>query len=145
MKEAAHPLQSNTASPPRRPPWQANRINILPCAANSCKGSAQSKRKDAIPLTNILEAFAYGNLLTGPNSFPRDSAYGKAIKRLSDAEGQLLRLLNEEQKTAFDSFTQAQAEVSDRAETDRFLYGYRLGVLMTAETFTTADELVEGT
>lgn len=95
-------------------------------------------------MKSILEEFANDNILPGSRYFKQNSEYGKAIKKAADLEDTLGGLLNENERKLLDEFSSAQAEVSRLSSVDKFIYGYRLGVLMTMEVFTGRDDLVVG-
>ena len=95
-------------------------------------------------MESILHAFANENLVVGPSSFSRNSAEGQAMKKLCDMEAALNAVLNDEEKELLEQLEAAQREVSSLSSTERFLYGYRLGVLMTTEVFTGYPSLVLG-
>ena len=93
-------------------------------------------------MPSILEEFAKGNLSVGAKYFEKNSDYGKIMNRLAKKEIELIERLDEQGKGIYDEFTKAQAEISLLDNTDRFVTGYRLGVLMTIEVFLGRDELV---
>jgi hypothetical protein len=93
-------------------------------------------------MKNILEAFACGNVNTRPCSAPQDNAYDKAIQTVCDSEERLFATLDKTQQTLLKTFIDAQSEINLLSETDRFIYGYRLGVLMTMEVFIGKDDLI---
>lgn len=95
-------------------------------------------------MATILEEFANDNLHPGSRYFVRNSEYGRAAKRLTDTENALLASLCEPEKKLLEDFTKAQDEVNHLARIDKFIYGYRLGVLMTMEVFQTSDDIVTG-
>ena len=86
-------------------------------------------------MKSILEEFACGNISPEPRFFKRDSHYGLTMKILSDSEEKLLSVLDGDLKETLKQFSEAQAEISILSGVDRFIYGYRLGVLMTMEVF----------
>ena len=95
-------------------------------------------------MKSILEEFAYGNISPQPRFFKKDSHYGRTMKTLSDSEEKLLSVLDGELKDTLKQFSDAQAEISLLSGVDRFVYGYRLGVLMTMEVFSGKDDLIVG-
>lgn len=68
----------------------------------------------------------------------------QAIKKLSDAEHALRAALNEQETELLNAYVNAQEKIDYLSGTDRFIYGYRLGVLMTMEVFRTSDEILVG-
>jgi len=91
-------------------------------------------------MKSILEEFARGNISPNASSFKRDSHYGRTMKTVHDFETKLLSSLSGESKASFEQFSEAQAELNLITGIDRFIYGYRLGVLMTMEVFIGSDE-----
>ena len=87
-------------------------------------------------MKNIRIDFANDNLQPNARFFRQGSEYGLAIERICQREGALLAALGKTEK--------AQDEINCLTKTDQFIYGYRLGVLMTMEVFRTSDELVTG-
>ena len=88
-------------------------------------------------MKSILEEFAYGNISPEAQTLKRDSAYGKAMNALVDCEKKLLEKLNAEDKALFEKCIDAQCEVNAQTAVKNLIYGYKLGVLMTAEVFVT--------
>jgi len=95
-------------------------------------------------MQSILEEFAYGNVSPEPRFFKRDSAYGQAMGAVSINEEKLLARLDGEEKELFQKFVDAQGEVNQLTAAGNLVYGYKLGVLMTAETFLTSGDLIAG-
>ena len=93
---------------------------------------------------SILEEFAYGNVSPEARYFKHDSAYGQAIKAASNNEEKLLGKLAEEEKALFQKYVDAQGEVNQLTAVQNLVYGYKLGLLMTAEAFVTSGDLVAG-
>jgi len=92
-------------------------------------------------MTNILEEFARGNISPETRFIKKDSEYDLALGQVVDSEAALLALLNEQQEKALNAFIDAQMKLNDLSNIDRFIYGYRLGVLMTMEVFNGKDDL----
>lgn len=86
-------------------------------------------------MKSILEEFARGNISPDTATFKKDSVYGRALKALCDKEAKLLSMLNDESKEAFEQYNEAHMEVDFISGNGKFIYGYRLGVLMTMEVF----------
>jgi len=95
-------------------------------------------------MKSILEEFAYGNISPEPRFFKNNTHYGRTMKILSDSEEKLLSVLDGELKETLKKLTDAQAEISILSGVDRFMYGYRLGVLMTMEVFNGKESLIVG-
>jgi hypothetical protein len=95
-------------------------------------------------MSSVLEEFARGNISPEPRFFKQDSHYGRTMQELSDSEEKLLAALSGEQKETLEKFIDAQAEINLLSGIDRFIYGYRLGVLMTMEVFEGKENLIVG-
>lgn len=95
-------------------------------------------------MSSILEQLAYGNLSPEAQYFKRDSAYGKAMKCVTSSEQKLLDRLGSEDKKVFQAYADMQGEVNRLTAANNLIYGFKLGLLMTAESFLTMDELIDG-
>ncbi|NCC69172.1 MAG: hypothetical protein EOM14_13460 [Clostridia bacterium] len=93
-------------------------------------------------MQSVLEEFALGNLSPEPRSFKRGSQYGRTMQTLADSEAQLLAALGGAEKKTFEKLIDTQAEISLLSGVDKFIYGYRLGVLMTMEVFEGKENLI---
>lgn len=92
-------------------------------------------------MKSILEDFACGNIDPDMRPLERNSEYEKAVAALTEAEGKVRAALNEADRGLLDALITAQGAVSHMADTDRFIHGYRLGVLMTTEVFYGKDNI----
>ena len=95
-------------------------------------------------MRSILEEFAYGNISPGTQTFKRGSRFGQALRSVSDNEQKLLHKLDDEGKIIFQKYIDAQGEVNELTAVKNLIYGYKLGVLMTAEAFVTGGDLIAG-
>ena len=95
-------------------------------------------------MKSILEEFAYGNISPEVQAFKPDSPYGQVMKAAAGNEQKLLAKLSEEEKIIFEKFIDTQFEINHLTAVKNFIYGYKLGLLMTAEAFITGRELVTG-
>lgn len=95
-------------------------------------------------MKSILEEFAYGNISPEARSFKRNSPYGEAMHAVSGNEEKLLARLNEEDRLLFQKFVDAQAEVNQLTAVSNLIYGFKLGLMMTAEAFVTGESLIAG-
>ena len=93
-------------------------------------------------MRSILEEFACGNISPEIKYFKSDSEYGRAMQKLADIEEKLSSALTDEEKQMLDEFVGSQAKISCLSGKDKFIYGYRLGVLMTMEVFNGLDDLI---
>lgn len=95
-------------------------------------------------MKRILEEFANGNLNPNERYFNRGSAFSQAGLALQNAETALRSTLDEAALPLLDRFQAAEEEMDYLVRTDRFLYGYRLGLLMGMEALGISDELLVG-
>lgn len=92
----------------------------------------------------ILEAFAEDKLLLASRFFKDTSVYGRAVEQLCKIEEGFLASLHAPEKKLLDKLSDTQEIIASLSATDRFVHGYRLGVLMTIEIFNGSDELITG-
>lgn len=95
-------------------------------------------------MSSILEEFAYGNISPEVQFFKRNSQYDEAMCAIASNEEKLLARLNEDEKILFQKYVDAQGEVNQLTATSNLIYGFKLGLTMTAEAFVTSDELIAG-
>jgi len=95
-------------------------------------------------MQSILKAFALGNLVTETQHIENNPEIFQATQVGSEAEEKLLAGLDDEMKKKVEQYTNAQMRITAVSCTDSFLYGYRLGVLMTMEVFNGKDDLILG-
>lgn len=95
-------------------------------------------------MRSILEEFAYGNISPETQFFKHNSQFGEAMDAVSNNEEKLLGKLDGEEKILFQKYVDAQGEVNQLTAVRNLMYGYKLGVLMTAETFMTSGDLIAG-
>jgi len=95
-------------------------------------------------MRSILEEFAYGNISPEAQYFKRDSEYGQAVRTASKNEEKLLGSLDGEEKVLFQKYVESQGEVNQLTAVKNLVYGYKLGLLMTAEAFVATDDLLAG-
>lgn len=93
-------------------------------------------------MKTILKAFANNSLQTDFVRVPPNSDYARFIKKFSDYEKELLSLINEQEKNLFEQLSNTHEELLSLTATDRFIQGYRLGVLMTIEVYAGRDSLL---
>lgn len=95
-------------------------------------------------MNEILEAFADDNLSINPMIYRGSPKYRKAIKIMHETAEALDGKLNDEEKKLFEQFRDAQSEESHIYDVDRFIRGYRIGVLMMFEVFAGTTDLIIG-
>lgn len=90
----------------------------------------------------ILEALATDTLSVEPVIYKGNTEYRRARNRFADLGEQLLEKLNEEEKKLLGDYTSAQSDESHLYSVDRFITGFRMGVLTMVEVFTGSDDLI---
>jgi len=85
-------------------------------------------------MKTILEKFANGEI-PGDRPYNPTPEYKKALSTLSNNKLKLLATLNDMQKALFEDFIDAQSELIHLYHIEDVVYGYKLGVSMTAEVF----------
>ncbi|MCE5234719.1 MAG: DUF6809 family protein [Clostridiaceae bacterium] len=93
-------------------------------------------------MRSVLTLLAEGKLTLEPRFFKAGSQYGHIMEALSESEDKLLVALKADERKLFEAFSEAQTEMNRLSGIDRFVYGYRLGVLMTIEVFLGADAFI---
>ena len=95
-------------------------------------------------MKSILEEFAYGNISPEARFFKRNSQYGEAMRAMSGNEEKLLARLNEDDKLLFQKYVEAQSEINQLTAVGNLIYGFKMGLMMTAEAFVTGESLIAG-
>ena len=95
-------------------------------------------------MRSILEEFAYGNISPEVQTHKRNSELGQAMRAASRNQEQLFEKLGGEDKATFQKYVEAQEEVIQLTAVKNLIYGYKLGLLMTAEAFITGGECIIG-
>ncbi|MCL2562920.1 MAG: hypothetical protein FWE08_02665 [Oscillospiraceae bacterium] len=90
---------------------------------------------------SILEQFALGNITPDNQPYDPSSPSGRAERALSEIEEKLSDRLNTEEKIILRQLVDAHMDFTHLTATENLIYGFKLGLLLTAETFSTADEL----
>jgi len=107
-------------------------------------GNTKILWKDEAAMKSILEEFACGNISPEPRFIKRNSEYEKAVNTLSDTEEKLRVVLNDAGRELLSAFLDAQGAVNHMTNIDKFVYGYRLGALMTMEVLSDKEDLLTG-
>ena len=95
-------------------------------------------------MKSILQEFAIGNIDPHVGDIKKGSRYEHICNSANDKERELLSALEGNLKETFIKYTGDMAEAALIAETDKFIYGYRLGVLMTMEVFKGREDAIFG-
>jgi hypothetical protein len=86
-------------------------------------------------MRSIIEELAYGNITPEARSPAKDARYRKATELLTRHERHLMERLGAADKDVFEKYLDAEGEASQLVETKNFVYGFKLGLTMTAEAF----------
>ena len=92
-------------------------------------------------MRSILEEFFYGNISPVVQLNKKDSEYDEVTQVIASAEDKLLKRLSEEEKELLQRYTEAQVQLNQLTAVKSQIYGYKLGLLMTAEAFITSGDL----
>jgi DNA integrity scanning protein DisA with diadenylate cyclase activity len=95
-------------------------------------------------MKSILKQFYLGNLITNPPHIKPNSPLSHAVNSIVESEDKLMAMLNDEGKKILEKFSSTQMEVNALSCADNFLYGYKLGALMTMEVLNGMDDLIIG-
>jgi len=95
-------------------------------------------------MQSILKEFFYGNISPEVQFVKKGSAEDKIMWAIAHNENKLLERLNEEEKELFRIYTDTQIELNSLTAVKSQIYGFKLGLLMTAEAFLTSGDLIAG-
>jgi len=95
-------------------------------------------------MPSILEEFFSGNISPEVQFTEKGSKYDELMGVICRMEEKLLARLNEEEKALLQKYIDAQMDLNALTAVRSQIYGYKLGLLMTAEAFVTGGELVAG-
>ena len=95
-------------------------------------------------MRSILEELAYGNLTAESEALWENPNFKELTRLISRNEEMLLARLNEEEKELLEKYTDAQMEQQSIESNGRFIHGFKLGLLLTAEAFVTGGDLIAG-
>lgn len=95
-------------------------------------------------MIHILEEFAYGNITPGEQYFRKNSEYAQALEAVATGEKRLLERLSGADREIFLTYVDMQGEYNQLTAVKNLIYGYKLGLAMTAEALLTSDELISG-
>jgi hypothetical protein len=90
----------------------------------------------------ILEALADENLQLVKRYISHDSETSQEMIRLGKLRTAFEETLSDEEKEAFQNLKVTSDSVNLNYATERFVVGFRLGVLMMTEVYAGSDELI---
>lgn len=93
-------------------------------------------------MQRILEAFANDALRVEADVGKRSKEHQKVWEQGSKLQDELEEKLGQKEKELFEELMDTMASESSYYAQERFIYGYRLGVLMTMEVFSDPDIFV---
>lgn len=90
-------------------------------------------------MQRILEAFANDSLRVEADVEKRSKDHQRVWELTSRLQDELEERLGQKEKELFEKLMDTMASESSYYAQERFIYGYRLGVLMTMEVFSDPD------
>ena len=93
---------------------------------------------------SILEEFAKGNISPEAQPVGRNSKLHRAMELVADNESKLLDRLNEDDKALLEKYVEAQGAINQITAEKNLIYGFKLGLIMTAEAFVGSGDLIAG-
>ena len=98
-------------------------------------------------MSKILKDLFYGNINPNGKCFDRSSEYAKFAKIMINNEEKLTEFLkslpkSEEEQHLFSQMINAQSEVAEFSEIERFIEGFRLGAGIMLELFVMPQQSV---
>ena len=95
-------------------------------------------------MPSILEEFFSGNISPEVQFIEKGSRYEEVTRVIYHNEEKLLERLNKEEKEILETYIDAQMELNHLTAISSQIYGYKLGLLMTAEAFITGEDVIAG-
>ncbi len=95
-------------------------------------------------MKSILEELCVGNIHAGDRSFRRGSEYDRVSKAFVEADDKFRSMLDESQIKAYEDVQAAHYKVHYMELTDKFIYGFRMGLLIAMEVYNTSDDFIVG-
>jgi len=93
-------------------------------------------------MQSILEEFANGNISPDNQPFTHDSPLGQATDAVLKQEEALLERLGDKEKAMLHAYTGAHLELHRLTAAKSLVYGFKLGLRMTAEAFLDSGDLL---
>ena len=84
---------------------------------------------------NFIQELFYGNLQPNIRTFSKDSAYAKAISIVNQQEESIPKQLDNDLKSQFFAYADAQSELISITAYESFLDGFLLGAGFMRDTF----------
>ncbi len=95
-------------------------------------------------MKSILEELYYGNLHPGSRCFKPGSEYDRAANSYEEASDKFCSMLDESQIKAYEDVQAAHDKMIYMELTDKFIYGFRMGLLTALEVCNTSDDYIVG-
>ncbi len=95
-------------------------------------------------MKSMLEELFYGNLHLSDRSYKRGSEYDRAANSFVEASDKFRSTLDKSQAEVYDAIMTARDKVNYLELTDRFIYGFRMGAMITMEVYNTSDDFIVG-
>lgn len=91
-------------------------------------------------MTDILEKLYNGEISPSARFMTQSLNYRQSLQEASKAEKVLCQTFSEEQERLFEEYQRLEGDKNHLECTDRFVYGFRLGLLMAVESYEIRDE-----
>jgi len=95
-------------------------------------------------MKSILEELCVDNIHTGDRGFKRGSEYDRVSTSFVEADNKFRSMLDESQLKAYEDVLAARFKVNYLELTDKFIYGFRMGAMITTEVYNTSDNYIFG-
>ena len=91
-------------------------------------------------MSSIIEDLYYGNIPLSERGFRRTSKYAHVLQLAARNEEKLAETLTDAQKETFGKFKDNTSEFTSMTEVTVFTIGFKLGLRLTAETYTDSGD-----
>ncbi len=95
-------------------------------------------------MKSILEELCNGSIHPNDRSFKRGSEYDQAANSFVEASEKFCSMLGKAQIKAYEDVQAAHHKVNYLELTDRFIYGFRMGLMIAMEVSNTSDDFIVG-
>jgi hypothetical protein len=93
-------------------------------------------------MKSIIEELFNSNIRPDARIYGKDSPFVQAARVKSESLEKLTAALDDSEKELFDAYCDAQGEIEDISRYDTFTYALRFGILLMAEVFMGAGDII---
>ena len=93
---------------------------------------------------SVFDKLANGEISIDNAGIQLDPESKQILKAIHKKGQKLFAMLSDDEKAMFEEISEAQTELENLSAINGFIYGYKLGVVMTAEVFVKSGELIVG-